>query len=96
MMNKAMFVKHARVVQDAWDSSETIYDSLGVSEMDNGLIDLLNDMGAVYFDMFNVPEDEADDFFTVFWSMVENGDSYYIVRLSSWEEFYDHYNRSDK
>ena len=62
MMEKSAFVRHMQVVTEAYAACDKIYDCLGVQEMDNGLIDLLNDSSLVYADMFKVDINNEDDF----------------------------------
>ena len=74
MMEKSAFVRHMQVVTEAYDACDKICDCLGVQDMDNGLIDLLNDSSLVYADMFKVDTDHEDDFHDAFWEIAECGE----------------------
>ena len=87
MMTKANFLRHMRVVSEAYESCSKICESLGVDDMDNGLIDLLNDMAEVYADMFGRWE---DDFYEAFWEVAGCGECPRL-NIASWEDFYDRF-----
>ena len=74
MMEKSAFVRHMQVVTEAYAACDKICDCLGVQDMDNGLIDLLNDSSLVYADMFKVDIDNEDDFHDAFWEIAECGE----------------------
>ena len=90
MMEKYAFVRHMQVVTEAYAACDKICDCLGVREMDNGLIDLLNDSSLVYADMFNVDIDNEDDFHDAFWELA-SGCECHRMGIASWEDFYDHF-----
>lgn len=90
MMNKSAFVRHMQVVTEAYAACDKICDCLGVQDMDNGLIDLLNDSSLVYADMFKVDIDNEDDFHDAFWEIAECGGCQRLG-LASWEDFYDRF-----
>ena len=87
MMTKANFLRHAKIVSEAYVSCDKICDCLGVNDMDNGLIDLLNDTAEVYADMFCYWEDE---FYEAFWEIAGCGECTHLG-ITSWEEFYDYF-----
>lgn len=87
MMEKSAFVRHMQVVSEAYAACDKICDCLGVQDMDNGLIDLLNDSSLVYADMFKVDIDNEDDFHDAFWEIAECQ----RLGLASWEDFYDRF-----
>ena len=70
-MTKTNFLRHVRIVTEAYQACDKICDCLGVNDMDNGLIDLLNDMADVYADVFQNWEDE---FYEVFWEVAGCGE----------------------
>ena len=90
MMEKSAFVRHMQVVTEAYDACDKICDCLGVQDMDNGLIDLLNDSSLVYADMFKVNTDHEDDFHDAFWEIAECGECQ-RVGPAFWEDFYDRF-----
>lgn len=90
MMNKSAFVRHMQIVSEAYAACDKICDCLGVQDMDNGLIDLLNDSSLVYADMFKVDIDNEDDFHDAFWEIAECGECQRLG-LASWEDFYDRF-----
>lgn len=87
MMTKANFLRHVKIVTEAYESCNKICDSLGVGDMDNGLIDLLNDTADVYADVFCCWEDE---FYEAFWEIAGCG-TCSRLGIASWEDFYDHF-----
>ena len=95
MMEKSAFVRHMQVVTEAYDACDKICDCLGVQDMDNGLIDLLNDSSLVYADMFKVDTDHEDDFHDAFWEIVECGECQRLG-LASWEDFYDYFKEQNE
>ena len=90
MMKKSAFVRHMQVVSEAYAACDKICDCLGVQDMDNGLIDLLNDSSLVYADMFKVDIDNEDDFHDAFWEIAECGECQRLC-FASWEDFYDRF-----
>lgn len=90
MMEKNAFVRHMQVVTEAYAACDKICDCLGVREMDNGLIDLLNDSSLVYADMFKVDIDNEDDFHDAFWELA-SGCECRRMGITSWEDFYDYF-----
>lgn len=90
MMEKSAFVRHMQVVTEAYAACDKICDCLGVQDMDNGLIDLLNDSSLVYADMFKVDIDHEDDFHDAFWEIAGCGECSRLG-LASWEDFYDYF-----
>lgn len=95
MMEKSAFVRHMQVVTEAYAACDKIYDCLGVQEMDNGLIDLLNDSSLVYADMFKVDIDHEDDFHDAFWEITGCGECQRLG-LASWEDFYDYFKEQNE
>lgn len=95
MMEKNAFVRHMQVVTEAYAACDKICDCLGVREMDNGLIDLLNDSSLVYADMFKVDIDNEDDFHDAFWEIAGGGECQRLG-LTSWEDFYDRFYKAAK
>lgn len=95
MMEKSAFVRHMQVVTEAYAACDKIYDCLGVQEMDNGLIDLLNDSSLVYADMFKVDINNEDDFHDAFWEIAGYGECQRLG-LASWEDFYDYFKEQNE
>lgn len=95
MMEKNAFVRHMQVVSEAYGACDKICDCLGVKDMDNGLIDLLNDSSLVYADMFKVDIDNEDDFHDAFWEIAGCGECQRLG-LASWEDFYDRFHKAAK
>ena len=87
MMTKANFLRHIQVVTEAYRDCDKICDCLGVVEMDNGLIDLLNDMADVYADIFQNWEDE---FYEAFLEVACCGECSRF-NIACWEDFYDYF-----
>lgn len=95
MMEKSAFIRHMQVVTEAYAACDKIYDCLGVQEMDNGLIDLLNDSSLVYADMFKVDINNEDDFHDAFWEIAGCGECQRFG-LASWEDFYDYFKEQNE
>lgn len=95
MMEKNAFVRHMQVVSEAYAACDKICDCLGVNDMDNGLVDLLNDSSLVYADMFKVDIDNEDDFHDAFWEIAGCGECQ-CLGLTSWEDFYDRFHKAAK
>ena len=95
MMEKSAFVRHMQVVTEAYDACDKICDCLGVQDMDNGLIDLLNDSSLVYADMFKVDTDHEDDFHDAFSEIAECVECQRLG-LASWEDFYDYFKEQNE
>ena len=95
MMEKNAFVRHMQVVSEAYAACDKICDCLGVNDMDNGLVDLLNDSSLVYADMFKVDIDNEDDFHDAFWEIAGCGECQRLC-LTSWEDFYDRFHKAAK
>lgn len=95
MMEKSAFVRHMQVVTEAYAACDKIYDCLGVQEMDNGLVDLLNDSSLVYADMFKVDINNEDDFHDAFWEIAGCGECQHLD-LASWEDFYDYFKEQNE
>jgi len=95
MMEKNAFVRHMQVVSEAYAACDKICDCLGVNDMDNGLVDLLNDSSLVYADMFKVDIDNEDDFHDAFWEIAGCG-ACQRLGLASWEDFYDYFKEKDE
>jgi hypothetical protein len=87
VMTKTNFLRHVRIVTEAYQACDKICDCLGVNDMDNGLIDLLNDMADVYADIFQNWEDE---FYEAFWEVAGCGECS-RMNITSWEDFYDRF-----
>lgn len=87
MMTKVNFLRHTQIVTEAYRDCDKICDCLGVNEMDNGLIDLLNDMADVYADIFQNWEDE---FYEAFWEVASCGECLRL-NITCWEDFYDYF-----
>lgn len=95
MMEKSAFVRHMQVISEAYAACDKICDCLGVQEMDNGLIDLLNDSSLVYADMFKVDTDNEDYFHDAFWELAGCGGCQRLG-LASWEDFYDYFKEQNE
>lgn len=95
MMEKNAFVRHMQVVSEAYAACDKICDCLGVNDMDNGMVDLLNDSSLVYADMFKVDIDNEDDFHDAFWEIAGCGECQRLG-LASWEDFYDRFYKAAK
>jgi len=91
MMTRGSFLRHTRIVTEAYRDCDKICDCLGVNEMDNGLIDLLNDTADVYADIFQNWEDE---FYEAFWEVASCGECLRL-NITCWEDFYDHFHREE-
>lgn len=95
MMEKNAFVRHMQVVSEAYAACDKICDCLGVNDMDNGLVDLLNDSSLAYADMFKVDIDNEDDFHDAFWEIAGCGECQRLG-LTSWGDFYDRFHKAAK
>ena len=93
MFNEQMFLNHISLMGSATEGLNKIEDAFGVSEINNGLYDLYNDMAALYADLFCIDEPHEDEFFEAFWDMIYEGSAKTAIgsELWDWSEFYQYF-----